>query len=241
MKISIGVMTCYKFKERYDAIKNTWGKDFDRIIYFGGDQSDPDEIIPLNYPEKYGSILYIQHDIYKYLYEKHKDSDWYCVINDDSILFKDNLENRLSMWNPQEDLYVGTSNYKSDILPFRNYLKNPRSEFYDMYYASGGPGFFLSNSLMNKIYPVVDEMLNLWINDFDTYFKEPLLPQFIDIGLAYQLYKMFNIKVTDINTEEYRLYTGAPFSYNGRESICKYPMGFHYIQAPEMYKLYSQK
>ena len=232
-------MTCNKYKARYDAIKNTWGKDFDRIFYFGGDQSNPDEIIPLNYPETYGSILYIQHDIYKYLYEKHDDSDWYCVINDDGMLMKENLEHILKKYDPSTDLYLGTSNYKSDILPFRNYIKDPNSEFANVYYASGGPGFFFSNSLMKKIYPRVDEMLDIWVKDCKKHFN--LKEQFIDAGLAYQLYRMFGIKTIDINTDDYRLYTQNPSHYLKLEgAVCKKPMGFHYVDPAMMYKLYER-
>lgn len=241
MKISIGVMSCYKFKDRYDAIKETWGKDFDRIFYFGGCESNPNELIPFNYPEKYSSILYIQHDIYKYLYEQNNDSDWYCVINDDAILFKENLEFILSQYDRNEDLYLGTSNYKSEALPFSRYVKDKNSPLAGLYYASGGPGFYISNSLMKKIYDLNEKMLSLWIIDSNKFFNN-LDKQCIDAGLGYQLYKLLNIRTVDINTEDYRLYTQPPSFYIKHEwRLCKNPMGFHYILPDQMRKLYNSK
>ncbi len=237
MKIAIGVMTCQKYKKRYDTIKNTWGKDFENIYYFGGDQSNPDEIIKLDYPDQYSSILYIQHDIYEYLYNAHPDADWYCVINDDAVLFKDNLMHILNQYDASNDLYLGTA--KRENLCLGNYDLTG-GKYSGVYYASGGPGFFISNPLMKKMVPKNKEMLSLWINDCPRRFR--LMTQFIDAGLAYQLYEFFNVSVTDINTEDYRLYTQLPKHYieNKGEQICKNPMGYHYVTPEIMVDFYNK-
>ena len=95
------------------------------------------------------------------MYEKNSDSDWYCVINDDGMLIRKNLEKILENYNSQQDWYLGSANYKSDLLKLGYYIKDQNSEYKDLYYASGGPGFFFSNSLMKKIYPRINDMLNL--------------------------------------------------------------------------------
>ena len=68
------------------------------------------------------------------------------------------------------------------------------------------------------------------------------MTQFIDAGLAYQLYEFFNVSVTDINTEDYRLYTQLPKHYieNKGEQICKNPMGYHYVTPEIMVDFYNK-
>ena len=88
-KIGIGVVTSSNLKNRYNACKNTWLKDFENTYLFGGNGNDPSLINIVEAGEDYNSHFLKQQLGLKYMYNDNDSYDWYCMTSCDAILFKD--------------------------------------------------------------------------------------------------------------------------------------------------------
>jgi len=76
---------------------------------------------------------------FKLLYETYPNAKWYMMVDDDTYVFLSNLKKRLSFYDPNEKLYLGSSwPIPSGCIPTWN----------DARFAHGGAGIILSHAAM---------------------------------------------------------------------------------------------
>jgi hypothetical protein len=98
---------------------------------------------------------------------------------------------------------------------------------------AGGGAFFISNSLMKKIYPLIDDFNKEWLN----YYRSGKLPESCyacgDVALSFLVKKYFDLKLSHVEG----MYSQNPNFY---PSIVENPLTFHYIPAHEMLSIYDK-
>jgi len=222
--IAIGVMTSVNLKHRYTACMNTWGKDFDHVYYFGGVESGSDIIKLENVGEDYRSALEKQFLGLKYMYEQPENHQWFFICGCDTFLYKDNLVEMISQFDPNEELFIG-----GHCGSFRNLYRFQTD--CDLF-PSGGGGFFISRKLMDKIYGKIDSFIQEWFSICLTHFSG-VHPAAGDVAITYFLWKHFGIKVTVVEG----FYGLQPENYS---YIVPKPLTFHYISPQQMHQLYEK-
>lgn len=222
-KISIGIVTSPKLKERYLACRNSWAKDFEHIYYFvGPNVNEPDLISVPNTDESYSSYFPKQQFALKFMFEENPNDDWYCVIGCDHLLIKDSIENFLDKQDPNIDsLFCQTYNRFETMDGLRFEL------------FAGGAGFFISNSLMKKIYPLIDEFNKEWLRLYESGNLLENCYACGDAALSFMVAKYFDIKLTNVDG----MYSQNPIFYS---DIVDKPLTFHYIKPFEMQTLYDK-
>jgi hypothetical protein len=83
----------------------------------------------------------------KMLHQQYPDKDWYILVDDDSYVFWENLEDILKGFNPNEPLYLGKQ------VPYSGcgiFTGEPWT------FAHGGSGIFISRGGMEKILTRID-------------------------------------------------------------------------------------
>ncbi|KAJ3103776.1 hypothetical protein HDU97_009872 [Phlyctochytrium planicorne] len=79
-----------------------------------------------------------------YLYHKYPKADWYIMIDDDSYVFFDNLDNYLSGKDPAKPHYIGQSNVFVGCDGVKSFGEGP-------YFAHGGSGIVVSRGAVEKM------------------------------------------------------------------------------------------
>ena len=230
--LGIGIMTSINLKDRYMACKNSWLSDFNNIFLFGGDTEDNNLIRLKNVGEDYSSCFLKQQLGLKYIYEKNNNYDWYCMVGCDTILYKNNIIKELKNFDRDKDLFLGQTN-NNMIVNNTNILT-----------IAGGGGFFISNSLMRKIYPKILEFNHIWKNLSDSN-KLPVPYAIADIAIAYMIKLYFNIDAIHISG----MYSQNPIKYTKNNNYCNLniedikklncPLSYHYIKPNEMNYIYK--
>ncbi len=238
--IAIGIMTSINLKQRFMACKNTWTKDFDNVFFFGGDKQDENLIRLEGIGEDYSSAFMKQQLGMKRMFEASPEFDWYCMIGCDHIIFKDSLLDALKNFDRNEDVIISQVRDKIIIDKIETVI------------FSGGASFFMSNSLMKKIYPKIDEFNAHWrnITNPTTYFSN-VSYDWADIAIAYIVKKYTNVDATNVLGmysqnpsfyDEYNIQEGI--KYGGLEidnvGHLKNPISFHYIKPDEMKSVYEK-
>jgi hypothetical protein len=245
-KIGIGVVTSSNLKKRYNVCKNTWLKDFENTYLFGGNGNDPSLINITEAGEDYRSHFLKQQLGLKYMYDDNDSLNWYCMTSCDAILFKDSTIRELSKYDHNEDIVL--------CQPGGVWSSNPIGEIHggdlvdDKFRAiAGGGGFFISNSLMKKCYPIIDNFNKHWSDVSGNCYP------YSDVAFAYMINKYFNIKVTHlyyilgqppshyesaiIGNSDTKWYTNYEISLS---DCLKTPMSFHYIKPDQMEDVYEK-
>lgn len=246
--LGIGVMSSVNFKDRYTACKLTWLKDFDNTYIFGGHKSNEvdDNLISIeNAGEDWESCFLKQQLGLKHMYEDNPNYEWYSISGCDNVLFKDKLLKELSKYNSNDDLLISQKCGIWTIIP---YLHECGVESDNSFYSiAGGASFFISNSLMKKCYPLIDE--------FNQYWKEISGSSYgcADVAIALMVKKLGFVPVEN----EY-MFSQNPSHYedviNNENSINRQwypnwkelsnkiynPVSFHYIKPFEMKEIYEK-
>lgn len=246
--LGIGIMSSVNFKDRYTACKLTWLKDFNNTYIFGGDKSnevDNNLISIEGAGENWESCFLKQQLGLKHMYDDNPNYDWYSISGCDNILFKDRLLNQLNKYNPNEDFLISELCGLWDIFPNLHESKvESESSFRSI---AGGASFFISNSLMKKCYPLIDE--------FNQYWKEISGSSYgcADVAIALMVKKLGFVPVEN----EY-MFSQNPSHYedviNNENSINRQwypnwkelsnkiynPVSFHYIKPFEMKEIYEK-
>jgi len=227
--IAICVMTADCLKHRYTAVMSTWGRDFENIFYFGGEKSKDKRLIPLKgVNDDYDSAFYKEMFGLKYMYNICKDSKWYYVCGCDTFIYSENICKELEKYDSNKDFFIG-----GHSLQFRDLLKDEYKEGSPNTFPSGGSGFFISNSLLSKIYDKIDKFIIDWPVICKDFFIS-LRPVACDVAISFLIWKYFNIYYTKIHG----MYAGPP---SETKSIILKPLTFHYICPNLMIDLYSKK
>lgn len=228
--ISIGIMTAPTLYSRYSECIKTWVQDFEYIYLFGGYKSK-DELISLgNIGENYKSAFLKQQLGLRFMYKNNPNLDWYSIVGCDTILFNERLIVELSKFDSGDDLFLGT--YYNEF------------SIENIHFASihGGPGFYISNSLMKKIIPMIDEFNIEWYNKSQSGKLNGIDYSQSDLALSFMIKKYFNINFTPM-----RLLFGDVSIFDDLESKKESsisdddrPIGLHYVKASRM-NYYYQK
>lgn len=220
--VSIGVVTSINLKDRYTSCQSSWGKDFDHIYYFGGNNVENTNLIRVpDANEDYNSFFPKQQYALKFMYEKNPEDDWYCVVGCDHVLFKDSISSFLR----KQDSSI-------DTIFCETYNRFEKLDGLDFEVFAGGAGFFLSNSAMKKIYPFIDQFNKEWL---DMYINGKLVESCYacgDIAISYMVKKFLNLKLTHGDG----MYSQSPSFYS---KLIDKPLTFHYIKSYEMESIYK--
>jgi len=224
MKISIGIMTSYKLKERYNACKDVWCKDFENVYFFGGDIYDPNLIRLDNVGEDYDSAFLKQQLGLKKMYEYDPNMDWYCFLGCDNILFKNRID-KLNDFDTNKDYIIGQCYNRFETINGIN-----------INLIAGGGGIFISNSLMKKIYPFIDEFNEHWrnLNLITETTSNNISYPHGDVAIVYMVKKFFGVDSTHLDG----LHSQNPDKYKDDDNYL--PLTFHYICPEEMKKIYEK-
>jgi hypothetical protein len=130
-----------------------------KIIYFLGGNGNPNKKFSgSNYiylddvSNDYRSASYKQFLGLKYIHDNYKTKFVLCCGTDTYINIK-KLDLLIRSYNPEENLYIGGWGCYRQIHPDTEKL----------YFHSGGPGFILSKTCLQKIYPRLESILEEWL------------------------------------------------------------------------------
>ncbi|XP_066923932.1 glycoprotein-N-acetylgalactosamine 3-beta-galactosyltransferase 1-like [Clytia hemisphaerica] len=132
VRILCWIMTQPKtLKTKAQAVKNTWGKRCNTLLFMSskGDKDFP--VVGLNVPEGRKNLWLKTRAAWKYIYEHHfYDADWFLKADDDSFVVLENLRYFLSKHNSSQTHYFGRH-----FRPFGGY-------------NSGGAGYVFSKATL---------------------------------------------------------------------------------------------
>lgn len=152
--------TIEKYKKEILKINETWGKRCEelgvKILFFLGQEKtdlidDTKYIYLENVDNSYSSAAYKQSLGYKYIYENY-DVDYIYACGTDTYLNVDKLLEYLKRFDniKETDLYIGGHG------DYRQIGTN------NMYFHSGGSGFIITKSILEKLYPKLDTIVDEW-------------------------------------------------------------------------------
>lgn len=250
--LGIGVMSSVNFKDRYNACKLTWLKDFDNTYIFGGHKSNEvdDCLISIeNAGEDWPSCFLKQQMGLKYMYEDNSNYDWYSISGCDNVLFKEKLISEIKNYDPNLDFFIGQKcGFWTDVPVLKESHNGHENTFCTI---AGGASFFISNSLMKKIYP--------YIIEFNEYWKKNafgIIYGCADIAISLMIKRYASIEVTEnpyLFGQSDRYYLNVinnEFDVNRRwysleniknfEKNIQTPISLHYIKPDEMSEIYEK-
>lgn len=194
------VYSCYtieKYKLQMDSINLTWGKKCEsykniKIIFFLGEEkkngfTDTEFINYVNLPgvkDDYLSASYKQFLGLKYIYEHYNPKFIICV-GTDTYLNIPKLMLYINTFDYLDTLYIGGHGCERQI-GTTNY-----------YFHSGGPGFIITYSCLTKIYSLLGNIMDDWINICK---DVPSLIPACDVAISYYLQQPYiNAKIIKTN------------------------------------------
>jgi len=160
-KLTVCVFACatlQKYKEQILKIEETWGKRSIqkgvKVLYFLGEEKtdliDVDKYIYLkNVGNNVESASHKQNLGLKFICENYNTEFVFCC-GSDTFLNVDKALKYLDTLNSSKNLYIGGDG---------DYRKVGND---NIYYHSGGGGFFLSNSLLQILYPKLQNLQAEW-------------------------------------------------------------------------------
>lgn len=221
-KLIMGIVTSPTLVDRYTACMNTWANDFDNIHFFGGNQTKEEGLVKISEAgEDWNSFFLKQQLGLKYLYEMNSKSDWYGLFSCDNVIYKNNLYELLSKHDETQH-----------IILCQTYGRVINMDGLDFEIFAGGAGFLLSNSLMKKIYPLIDSFNEEWINNYRNGNLFQNCYACGDIAMSFFLKKHLGVNLTHVDG----LYSQPPSFY---KKVIDNPISFHYIKPHEMKSIYN--
>jgi hypothetical protein len=137
MKVIIFVHTCEKYEEsRSKLIENTWGKDKENVVFI---TDNPTSKLKNNIyigPYKTGPTYHPENVIKMFLLflSNYSDYDFFMIIDDDSYLYTDKLNNYLSFFDKNDCYMIG------DFLNWVAQIKESNFTCDYNRWVGGGPG-----------------------------------------------------------------------------------------------------
>jgi hypothetical protein len=183
------VYACYtieKYRAQIDIINSTWGKKCEtykniKVLFFLGEEKidsfyDTDCIKYINLPgvkDDYLSASYKQFLGLKYIYENYKTKFVICV-GTDTYLNIPKLILYISNFDYMDNLYIGGHGCHRQI-GSKNY-----------YFHSGGPGFIITYKCLEKLYSILHNLMEDWVNVCNGNSLFHLIPS-CDVAISYYL------------------------------------------------------
>ncbi|KAK3696202.1 hypothetical protein RRG08_027645 [Elysia crispata] len=136
LRILVLVMTiAANLQTKALAVKDTWGKRCDVLIFFSSESDKNFPAIGLGTPEGRGHLTAKTMAAFRYIYEYHfNDADWFMKADDDTFMIVENLRLFLASKNSSEPIYFGHL--------FKLYVKQG--------YYSGGGGYVISKEALRR-------------------------------------------------------------------------------------------
>lgn len=184
------VFSCYtipKYADQIETINSTWAKKCEeinkniKILYFVGEEKNPHfndtQLIKyINLPgvkDDYLSASYKQFIGMKYIYENYT-TKFIISIGTDTYLNIPKLLSYISNFDHTDCLYIGGHGCHREI----------GMKIY--YYHSGGPGFIITYNVLKKIYHLLENLMEHWINLCNVNNKTDLITA-CDFAISYYL------------------------------------------------------
>jgi hypothetical protein len=185
-----------KYRKEIRIINETWGKQCVnniKILYFLGeektDEFSGDSYINLkNVKDDYNSASYKQFLGLKYIYENYQPKFVFCC-GTDTFINIPKLLLLLQDFDPNDTLYIGGHGDGRKI----------GNKIY--YFHSGGSGFIISSESLNKLYPILHNIMDQWIQ-ICNYNDVNNLICACDVAIAYYLQQP-NINTKIIKKENF--------------------------------------
>ena len=197
------VYACYtidKYREQIKCINETWGKKCEqynniKLIYFLGenhidDFSDTERTQYINIAgvkDDYLSASYKQFLGLAYIYNNYNPKFVICI-GTDTYLNIPKLLVYINEFDYNENLYIGGHGCNR-MINSKNY-----------YYHSGGPGFIITYTCLQKIYNKLPNLMDTWIHICNEYNVDNLVPA-CDVAISYFL-QQCDINVTIIKMND---------------------------------------
>ena len=228
--ISVGIFLCEDLKQNCNSLKNTFLKYFDNYIFFGKSE---DLELPCYTHEKvegddYNSATSKHFLCLKKQFEIHNNCDWFYIGGMDIFLHPENVQQLLNHFDPNCDFYIG------------GHCDSRKINGEPIWFGSGGPGIFLSRRLLERMYPRLEQYIDLWKDVWPN--GEHCLYAGCDVATAYFLKKELNVDITKcsgfyhFNYPEYinankNLY---PEGYHLHFELVSHPIAFHNLKPSEL-------
>ncbi|XP_041356507.1 glycoprotein-N-acetylgalactosamine 3-beta-galactosyltransferase 1-like [Gigantopelta aegis] len=118
------------------AVKDTWGKRCDVLLFFSSVSNSTFPVIGLNVSEGRDHLTAKTMQAFYYIYQHHlNDADWFMKTDDDTYVIIENLRYLLSTQNASRPVYFG-HHFK--------YINDRRT------YNSGGAGYVISKEALTR-------------------------------------------------------------------------------------------
>jgi hypothetical protein len=203
-------------KKNIKKNNNTWGKKCEnysniKLLYFVGEEHNTEfynnnNIEYINIPgvkDDYLSASYKQFLGMKYIYENY-NTKFIFTCGTDTYINIPKLLLYVNNFDYNECLYIGGHGCHRQIGE-TNY-----------YFHSGGPGFIITQNTLQKIYYLLEFIMNDWINRCKLHNIQHLNTA-CDLAISYYLHQPeYNIKIIKTNDLSfiYCNYLGYPCHYN---------------------------
>jgi hypothetical protein len=196
------VYACYtveKYKNQIEVINSTWGKKCEtykniKILYFLGEEkitgfNDTDCIKYINLPKvnnDYLSASYKQFLGMKYIYENYTTKFIICI-GTDVYLNIPKLLLYINNFDYRERLYIGGHGCERQIGSIK------------YYFHSGGPGFIITYNVLERLYDLLPNLMEQWINLCNVNNISYLISA-CDVAISYYLQQPdMNVKIIKTN------------------------------------------
>ncbi|KAH9524969.1 Glycoprotein-N-acetylgalactosamine 3-beta-galactosyltransferase 1 [Bulinus truncatus] len=136
--VLIWVMTAPStLKTRGQAVKDTWAKRCNKVLFFSSEADPSFPAIGLNVSEGRDHLTAKSSKAWKYIYQHHmNDADWFMKTDDDSYVILENLRFFLSNRNSSEPVIFG------------HMFRRPGD---NVTYYSGGSGYVMSKESLKRL------------------------------------------------------------------------------------------
>lgn len=207
--------TIQKYKDQILKINETWFNYSNKvtILYFlGGKPSnefiDHQYIYNKDLENDYISASYKQYYSMKYVYEKYKPKFVLCC-GTDTFINVPKVLHYLSTLDSTAPLYIGG----------HGCVRKIGEE--SIYFHSGGPGFILTGGALEKVYPLLDTIMDKWKNVCKVNNVEYLLTA-CDVGMGYFASKLelSIIKTDGFHHCNFRGYPCCREKINMKDILC---------------------
>jgi len=187
-----GCVTIEKYRKQIDLVNNTWGKwcmnnNNVKILYFLGEEqirhyTDEQYVYLPNVDNSYLSASHKQYLGLKYIHENVKTKFVLCCGTDTYI----NI--------PKLLLYIHKFNYNENIY-IGGHGCHRKIDNKEYYFHSGGPGFIITKQCLERLYPLLRNLVEDWIDICKKQNIEELIPC-CDVSISYYLQKKLNTIIT---------------------------------------------
>ena len=229
------LFACYtddKYRRQIETINRTWGKVCEsysiRVLYFLGEEKrdgfqDTETIKYVNLEgvkNDYESASYKQFLGLKYIYEKYNTKFIYCAGTDTYVNIPKMMA-YLTTFSPKEELYIGGDGSERQVGNM------------NCYFHSGGAGFIITPPCLEKLYPLLPNLMENWTQLCHVHQTQGLIPA-CDVSISFYLQHLIpHLKIVTDNVQfSNSNHRGWPWKQNQvvdmKQLICCHFMNEHH-------------